>query len=77
MIDIRVRMTSRGYLLGHEDVFNDRNYTTSVRCHSHEGTVLAMKADEFLEKMGLNQKTWNNLIEMANERDELTKKKIK
>ena len=54
LIDIRIRMTSRGYLLGHEDVFNDRNYTTSVRCSSHEGTVFAMKADEFLDKMGLH-----------------------
>ena len=32
--DIRILTASKGYLLGHEDVINDRNYTTSVKCSS-------------------------------------------
>jgi CRP-like cAMP-binding protein len=49
--DIRILKASKGYLLGHEDVINDRRYTTSVRCQSLEGTLFVMKADEFFSKM--------------------------
>ena len=70
-------MASKGYLLGHEDMINDRKYTTSVRCISYEGTVYALKSEEFLERMRVLDKTWDFLVEMAVERDKMTKGKLK
>ena len=75
--DVRILMASKGYMLGHEDVINDRNYTTSVKCQSFEGTVFAIKADEFLAKMNANQLTWDLLLSMTDERDKMTKGKLK
>lgn len=70
-------MASKGHVLGHEDVMNDRNYTTSVKCQSHEGTVFAMRSDEFLANMAKNERAWSCLHAMSDERDKITKGKLK
>ena len=75
-VDIRILSAGKGYLLGHEDVINDRNYTTSVKCISLEGSVFEIKAEEFLSNMSKMEKSFNYLLQLADERDKMTKGKI-
>lgn len=45
-------------MIGVEDIVNNRNYTTSVRCTSSSAICYMIKADEFLFRIGKDEKTW-------------------
>lgn len=66
-------------MFGEEDVVNNRKATTSVICISTEAQVYCIKADEFMQKMSVqnNEKTWKMIFDRVMDKDHTTKKKIK
>lgn len=64
-------------MLGEEDVVNNRNYTTTVKCLSTSATLLAIKADEFIIKFGKDNSTWKQVVERVYCKDLETKSKLK
>jgi hypothetical protein len=54
-------------MIGFDDVIMKRLHTTTVKCANAEGKVLAMKAEEFMFKMQKDQKTWQFILDMANQ----------
>ena len=49
----------KGNMIGEEDATAMRNYTTSVKCVSMEGEVLAIKTIDFYQRVKTNDETWN------------------
>lgn len=64
-------------MFGDEDIINNRNYTTTVRCLSTNASLYCIKADEFINKFGKDEKTWKMVVDRACKRDANTKSKIK
>ena len=58
---MKMCLESQGKVLGQEDVMSARNYTSTVKCASSEGTVYCMKAEEFNFRMRKDEKTWTTL----------------
>lgn len=52
-----------------EDVIFKRPYTTTVRCNSSHGSVYAIKAEDFEQKLKKYESTWKALTEASYERD--------
>ena len=64
-------------MIGEEDVLNDRNCTTTVKCISTTAEVFCIKAEEFMIKLGRDDKTWKTITNRVISKDEETKMKIK
>lgn len=64
-------------MIGEEDVLNDRNCTTTVKCISTNAEVFCIKAEEFMIKLGRDDKTWKTITNRVISKDEETKMKIK
>lgn len=64
-------------MIGEEDVLNDRNCTTTVKCISTHAEVFCIKAEEFMIKLGRDDKTWKTITNRVISKDEETKMKIK
>jgi hypothetical protein len=64
-------------MIGEEDIINNRNYTTTVRCLSTNATLLFIKAEEFIMKFGKDEKTWKMIINRVYSKDLNTRSKIK
>jgi len=58
-----------GYMLGHEDVIKNRNYTTSVVCLSKSSKLYSIEKDEFIVRMKRNANTWEEIIESSQIKD--------
>lgn len=56
-------------MIGFSDLIADRNYTTSVKCTSHKGSVLEIKAEEFKQRLRNDTQTWNFLTQYSKDRD--------
>ena len=56
--EIKISTFDVGQVFGHEDVLRKRNYTSSVRCVTEEGSLYMIKADEFFYRMQTSDKTW-------------------
>lgn len=55
----------------------DRPATTSLKCMSNTGTLLAIHKDAFLTIIKKDADLWNHFIEMTSERDGITLDKLK
>jgi hypothetical protein len=64
-------------MFGDEDIINNRHYTTTVRCLSTNANLYCIKAEEFINKFGKDDKTWKMVVDRAYRRDVATKTKIK
>lgn len=64
-------------MFGQEDVINQREYSTTVRCLSSEASVFSISADKFIEKLSRDEKTWKMLISHSFNKDMNTRKQIK
>jgi hypothetical protein len=49
----------KGYMIGEEDAVAMRNCTTSVKCISMKGELLAIKTSDFYQRIKTNDETWN------------------
>jgi len=74
---IRLAVIREGQIFGVEDIANNRNYTTSVMCTSSTGTCYMIKADEFLFRIGKDDRTWKMIINRLKNKDAMTIQKIK
>mmetsp|Transcript_4687 Transcript_4687/g.7090 ORF Transcript_4687/g.7090 Transcript_4687/m.7090 type:complete len:85 (+) Transcript_4687:1727-1981(+) len=74
--NIRLATVGEGFILGHEDVINSRNYSTTVRCSSDSAVLFWISSSEFVEKMSRNERIWKQLKEDGQEKDEVKKMKI-
>lgn len=57
-------------MIGFNDVIDNRNYSTSVKCLSSNGVVLAIKTEEFLHKMQRDPAIWRQIQLLAKEKDD-------
>ena len=57
-IDHKVSIVGRYEILGDEDVFSNRAYTTTVRCVSGSGALYTCKGDEFYKLVRSDEKSW-------------------
>jgi hypothetical protein len=48
-------------MFGEEDVINERNYTTTMKCLTANCIVYCIKKEEFLHKLGRDEKTWSSI----------------
>ena len=55
---IRLSQICSGQMFGEEDVVNNRNYTTTVRCISTSAVIYCIKAEEFLLKLSKEDNSW-------------------
>ena len=60
--EIKIALFCSGQMLGQEDVINERNYTTSVKCLSAEGALFSIKRQEFIHKLGNDERTWDVIL---------------
>ena len=63
-------------MLGQEDVINERNYTTTVKCLSTEGALFSIRTEEFVHKLGSDERVWNIIKGINVQKAENTKMKI-
>jgi hypothetical protein len=55
---------------------NSRNYTITVKCISKQANVYCIKADEFRQYICKNDKTWQYMMNLINEKDKKMINKI-
>jgi len=56
---MRICLVGTGNLLGFEDVYQDRYYTTSIRCYSDKGILLKFESNAFLTVMKKDKEVYN------------------
>ena len=67
---IRVALLNIGQIFGHEDIMNQRNYTTSVKSVSNDSELYCCSANDFHYFMHKDDRTWGKLTKMVTSRDE-------
>ena len=63
--------------MGLEDALKHRAYTHSMKCVSATGSVYRIKLEDFNLKMQRDEKTWQLITDIANQKDSSTISKIK
>ena len=59
-------------MIGEEDVIANRPYSTTVKCVSSVGHVLAINADEFYARFSKDERSWTKFIQNCQEKDKVT-----
>ena len=75
-MNIRLTQFCHGQLFGEEDAISNRNYTSTVRCISSTGVVLRVKKQDFIQKFGKFDQTWNVIIDRVQSKDMDTMQKL-
>eukprot|EP00347_Sterkiella_histriomuscorum_P012371 403368842 len=57
----RISIVSRGNMIGEEDAIKMRDYTTTLKCVSQNGILLALKTSDFYQRIKTNEETWQYL----------------
>lgn len=52
-------------MIGEEDAVSMREYSTTVKCLSQEGVMLAMKTSDFYQRIKTNEETWRYIQKSA------------
>jgi hypothetical protein len=63
--------------VGLEDALKQRAYTHSMKCVSAIGSVYRVRLEDFNVKMQRDEKTWQLIKKIADQKDEITIDKIK
>lgn len=61
----KMAVLGTGNLLGHEDVMDNRNYTTTVICKSNNAALYVCKADAFHSILAKDDKAAQILSDMC------------
>ena len=69
-------IAGRGHLMGWEDIVKCRFHTTSVRCLSKTGTLMTIKATDFLNSIKKDEDTYKMFHDVCKEKDFKTLGKI-
>lgn len=67
--NICIAIIQKGQIFGHDDVINDRPYTTSVKCVSNNGRLYVISAHEFYFKMKKDDFCWRKLNNIIDDHD--------
>lgn len=70
-------MVCQGNLIGAEDVINNRNYSTTIKCTTTKGSLYTLKTEDFHFWISKNERTMKIMREMSLEKDLQIKLKIK
>jgi len=54
----------RGSMIGEEDAISRNNYSCSVKCHSLNGSLFAIKREDFIT-LRKSDDSWLNILEKA------------
>ena len=74
--EIKLCLLNSGQFIGIEDVLNDRNYTTTVRCLTNDAIIYTLTTEDFFFWIGKNERTLGILQEVIFNKDSATKAKI-
>ena len=55
--DIKLSLLNSGQFIGVEDVLNDRNFTTTVRCCTNNAIIYTLNTEDFFFWIGKREKT--------------------
>lgn len=61
IIQIKVAIVTQGQVLGFEDIINSKYHSTSVKCTTKTGSLLAINAKEFLYIMQKDKTEWHKI----------------
>jgi CRP-like cAMP-binding protein len=75
--DIPIAVLTDGQIFGQEDVINEREHTTSVKCLTNDGSLYVLPAFSFFQKLSRDEKTWNMIVGLSLNKDKSTKRQIK
>ena len=75
--NVKLSLLCQGQMFGDEDIANNRCYTTSVKCISTHASLYCIKAEEFLNLFGKDQRTWKMVVDRVMQKDDSTKHKIR
>ena len=75
--NIRLSSCCYGQIVGLEDALKNRAYTHSMKCVSAVGSVYRIKLEDFNVKMQRDEKTWQLIHSIADQKDVSTIDKIK
>ena len=59
----RLKISTKGCILGLEDGINERNHTTSAKCVSLEAVIIKIKISEFNRKMEKDPLFYNLIMD--------------
>lgn len=54
---MKVSVLGKNQMFGHEDVLNNRNYTTTVKCISNHASIYCCKAEEFFNIINRDERS--------------------
>lgn len=75
--DIRIMIAAAGHMFGGEDISRCRPCTTSVRCISNTGTLITIKAEDFLNFLRKDDQVWDDFQSLADQHDKMCLGKIR
>ena len=58
---LKIAIICAGQMFGHEDVLNNRDCTTTIKCLSNNAQLYCIKAEEFTHRLSRDDRTWNIL----------------
>ena len=73
----KIALIGSGQMFGEEDVFSNRNYTTTVTCRSNNGEVFCIKNSEFFKKFKQNIDSWKIIVVMAMAKEKAIFERVK
>jgi len=65
----KVKVLGSGNMIGEEDAVAFRNYTTSLKCVSNHGELLAIKTQDFYSIVRPNEETWKYIKANSKEKE--------
>jgi len=74
---MKVALIGKNQMFGHEDVLNNRNCTTTVKCISNSASIYYCKAEEFYNIINRDEKSWKILANICLQKDTNLIKNIK
>ena len=60
----------KGNMIGEEDAVVMRNYTTTVRCVTYEGELLAIKTIDFYQRVKTNDDSWYYIKKTSKQKEQ-------
>lgn len=57
-------------MIGEEDAVSMRNFTTTVKCVSMQGELLAIKLSDFYQRVRPNEDTWNYIKSSSKQKEQ-------
>lgn len=75
--NIKIRTLNKGQIFGHDDVFNGRFCTSTVKCISNGGSLFMIKSEEFSNQISKDERAWAIIKRQSEGTDQNTLRMIR